>query len=259
MAARARNRTKARLRSPLERFRATARELLDLLQPPLCLGCRHPLARAAIPLCRPCQRRVPRISPPCPRCDHRDRGEDLEQGSVPCDFCRGGPPPLPVRCAGYHDELLRDLILRAKWHGDLSVLPLLADMAVETAREDGWCDAVDGWCPVPRDRWRLLVRGLPLSEHLGHEVGRRLSLPRIPPPRRRRRPPQVRLTGHARRRNLDGMFTVPRRAAPRVRGRNILVIDDVVTTGSTITAMAAALSAAGARDVRALAVSRVRC
>ncbi|MGE3163593.1 MAG: ComF family protein [Planctomycetota bacterium] len=165
--------------------------------------------------------------------------------------------------AVWHEDGARDLILRAKWQGDRAALLVLADLIGESCgpaacAAAGLAFVPDGWCAVPRDPWRWLRRGTPLSERLGVEIGRRTGLPRLPPPRRKWRPPQTSRTGAARRSNLAGAFAYPRRSQRKVRGKRVVIIDDVATTGSTLEQCARALTEAGAASVAAWVVALVR-
>ncbi|MFN0059261.1 MAG: ComF family protein [Planctomycetota bacterium] len=160
-----------------------------------------------------------------------------------------------VRHFGWHAESLRALILRAKWHQEWSLIRMLGRWLAEVARSENYAHGLDGWVAVPRDLRRRLLHGKPLAEHLAAEVGRRLQLPRIAAPRRARRAPQVALGAIARRRNLRGAFSLSARGRQRIRDRRLLLIDDVITTGSTIEECAHALLDAGAREVRALVLA----
>lgn len=206
---------------------------------------------------------LPRIAVPCSRCR---RGTD-DPWVIPCRFCRGTSLGLPLIAAGWHERGLRALLLRAKWRGDRPAVEVLADLMIQSLElpvEDSTGTAVgaagrvfDAWCAVPRDRWRWLRHGVPLSELLGSELGGRLGVERLPPPRRRRRPPQTRHTGSARRTNLIGAFYYPPREAARIRGRRVILVDDVATTGSTLDHCARAILAAGATHVSAWVAAAV--
>ncbi len=221
--------------------------LADLLHPPACLVCALPV-RAEEPICPACTRLLPLVRVPCVACS----GAAPDPLLVPCSVCRSRVPDVPLRWAGLYDGALRELILALKWRGRLGALAPIAGWMLDVALSDRWLAAVDAWSPVPRDAMRTLLHGVPLSDELGRAIGRRLSLPRIAPPGRRIRRPQASLAGERRRRNLRGAFRVGRRCRRRFRGRHVLLIDDVYTTGSTVTACARAILAAGARSVRAL-------
>jgi ComF family protein len=107
--------------------------------------------------------------------------------------------------------------------------------------------------PVPLHRRRLAQRGYNQAGLLAREWGRRLGLPVRPGALRRTRATaaQAELPGRERRRNVAGAFR-----ARGVTGRPVVLVDDVVTSGATVEAAAEALLAAGATEVRVLAVAR---
>jgi len=108
--------------------------------------------------------------------------------------------------------------------------------------------------PVPLHRRRLAMRGFNQATEIAQPVSRRLGLPLRPGAcvRVRHTIEQSSLSGRARRRNLVGAFVAGRELA----GRRVAIIDDVLTTGSTVRAVAAAISAAGADDVQVWTVAR---
>ena len=112
--------------------------------------------------------------------------------------------------------------------------------------------------PVPLYSWRLWSRRFNQSAMLAHEVGR---LARVPVDcfalaRVRRTVSQVGLSPDQRRRNVAGAFKVPQAETSVIKGKNILLIDDVITTGATVEACARALRRAGAARVDVLALAR---
>ncbi|HYD15529.1 MAG TPA: phosphoribosyltransferase family protein, partial [Hyphomicrobium sp.] len=113
--------------------------------------------------------------------------------------------------------------------------------------------------PVPLARRRLLQRRFNQAAILAQEVARlsHLGYEPLALERTRSTASQVGLTRDARRRNVAGAFIVPLRAAHRVQGRKILLVDDVITTGSTVGACARALRRAGAARVDVLALALV--
>ena len=113
--------------------------------------------------------------------------------------------------------------------------------------------------PVPLSRRRLFWRKFNQAAVLAHAIGRRSGLPVATAVLRRRRAtrPQVGLTRAQRRANVEGAFAVSKRRRALIEGHNILLIDDVITTGATVNACARALKRAGAARVDVLAVSLV--
>lgn len=208
--------------------------LLSLLFPPVCLGCGVLLRREAsptLPLCRGCAREHVPLPPAA-----------VVQGDIWAVHAYAGP-------------LLRALG-RLKFHGQPAWAgPLGAVLSTSPVLRRPW----DAIIPVPLHPSRLRSRGYNQAALLCRFARGWLPSPRPPLwPRGLARPrataPQHRLPAAERRDNLRGAFTVPRPAL--VRGRRVLVVDDVTTTGATLCAARQALVAAGAAEVGALALLR---
>lgn len=199
------------------------------------------------------------IAPACASC-----GSVLESpvaGPV-CGGCWSAIPPaplswrtpsasIPVDSAGVYDGMLRNIIHSWKFERRQSLARPLAALLVDRCPQ-----ALEGCevaVPVPMTPWRKWRRGFnqadDLAGRLGVPVSRALS-------RWRPRPAQSTLPSSRRRSNLETSVFVPRWRSRAVLGRAVLLVDDVVTTGATIDACAAALGDAGAADVRAITVAR---
>ncbi|MDD5673746.1 MAG: phosphoribosyltransferase family protein, partial [Chitinivibrionales bacterium] len=119
---------------------------------------------------------------------------------------------------------------------------------------------VDCIIPVPLHYWRRLKRGYNQAEHLA--LGLLQSWDKhvayLPGALRRTRTTktQTKLTREIRKRNLIGAFNVPQKAAAVIKGRQCLLIDDVITTGATVNACAAALLKSGAAGVKVFSLAR---
>jgi ComF family protein len=174
---------------------------------------------------------------------------------------RGGAPPPKVEgidrvfspCR--YEGVVRDLVLRLKTFGDRHPVAALADLLEEACRDPVALGRPDGVVAVPASPWRKRRRGFDQAELLAQDVARRLDVPFLRGAVRRVlfRPRQAALDRDARIRNAVGLF----RDAERVFGRAVLLVDDVSTTGATLSAAAAALRRGGARRVTALVVASV--
>ena len=113
--------------------------------------------------------------------------------------------------------------------------------------------------PVPLSRWRLFQRGYNQAALLAQDVATASSLVYAPLALVRARPTkrQVGLTRLERLKNVSGAFAFPEAQTPAIAGRNVLLIDDVITTGATVGACAKALKRAGADRVDVLALALV--
>jgi ComF family protein len=226
----------------------SARAAIDLLLPPVCLGC----ADAGVggrALCLACADELRWNRCACPRC-----ALPLPAPAPLCGRCLRRPPPF-VRAAApllYADPVDRWLGA-LKFRNGLPAGRLLGELLVDGLDPD-WLDGVDAVLPMPLHRARLRERGYNQAVELLRPLQRRHRLPLLLDGLHRERdtPHQLGLDAATRRRNLRGAF----RGAPALAGRCVLLFDDVITTGSTVVEATRALLAAGAAEVRVLAVAR---
>lgn len=155
-----------------------------------------------------------------------------------------------MHACGRYDGVLRTLIHALKYHGRTS---LAAPLGRLTADHGALTLAgADLLVPVPLHPAKRLIRGFNQSTHLARAMG----LPVVAALARRRwTTSQTALSGRERQRNIRGAFA-QRSTARRVRGKTVVLVDDVWTTGATLTACADVLLAAGAAEVRSLVVAR---
>jgi ComF family protein len=175
-----------------------------------------------------------------------------------CALCRTGLRGFDrAYCFGSYEGALRDLIHLYKY-GRIKTLarPLGEFLSAALPREERF-DAVT---PVPLHWLRQYQRGFNQSEALAREIARRTGFAFVRTLRRgRSTSAQAGLSNTARRKNVAGAFRCRRsvRRAGRLEGKRILLVDDVLTTGSTAAECALALKRAGAARVTVLTVARV--
>ena len=183
-------------------------------------------------------------------------------GPAPCAACRAAvrrapawpAPPGLDWCGAFlaYEDVGREVVARLKYRNARAGLPWLADGMAGLARAaagEGGLDVVT-WAPTTPARRR--ERGFDQGRLLARAVARRLGLPCRPLLRRLPGPPQ---TGAGRRERLAGpRLVAARRAVPP----RVLVVDDVVTTGATLSAAAGVLRPAGAVVVGAVTAARRR-
>jgi ComF family protein len=233
------------------------RRALDFVFPPLCAACRTPIVEAHN-LCAACWARIAFLSDPvCFICGFPfEYDEGLE---TLCAACRQHAPAFDrARALMRYDEASRDSILALKRADRLDLVPAFARWVRQAGRQ--LLSEADLIVPVPLHRWRLWHRRFNQSALVARALGRLAGKPVdcLLLRRARATPSQGEMpSASARRRNVQGAFRVGGRHAQAVRGKIVLLIDDVFTTGATIEACARALKRAGARRVLVLTLARV--
>ena len=174
-----------------------------------------------------------------------------------CAECRG--TPLGFERAfrlGPYDGKLRDAVLRMKFLAGEGLADLLGRTFAECRGEALRAAEVDLVTPVPLHWWRKWTRGYNQSEAVARELAAALKAPFMPRLLQRTRwtPQQVQPTREARRENVKGAFRVSRSA--RLTGKTVLLVDDVMTTGSTLGEAARMLCNAGADRVVVAVLAR---
>lgn len=227
------------------------RGVVDLVYPPVCAVC-HAAGDAAIcPACRADFRPPPQ--PACLLC-----GGPILPGAGLCHACTASAPGrfAAVHAAGRYEGALRGAILALKYGRRRRLAAPLGEFLAEHLA--GTLDAPGAWLlvPVPLHRSRLRERGFNQSELLAGAVAASLgggvegeALVRV-----RRTRPQASLPAHKRAANIANAFAL--RRPERVAGRRVLIVDDVVTTLSTVSECARVLTDGGAVEVRVAAVAR---
>jgi ComF family protein len=152
---------------------------------------------------------------------------------------------------------MRTLVHQLKYADRHDARTLFGRWLMEAGRD--LLPAADVIVPVPLSRLRLLMRHFNQAAVLAGELSRQTGVPMHPLILKRTRftKSQVGMTRDQRRRNIAGAFAVPRRCRARLESRNVLLIDDVVTTGATAEACARTLKRAGAARVDVLALALV--
>ena len=223
------------------------------LAPPLCPRCAHERA-AAGELCPSCAVKTGRL-PEEGRCSACG-GPLAGVASGVCRQCAETPPPWfrGVSALDYHGEG-GDLV-RAYKYGRQSVLAeYFAKEMADAWLKYGRPARPQALVPVPLHWIRQARRGFNQAELLCQRLSPRLKMPVLPLLRRNRvTAHQARLDAEGRLKNLRGAFLVPEAGA--AKGRSLLLVDDVMTTGATLTACAEALYAAGAAEVSVLTIAR---
>jgi ComF family protein len=195
---------------------------------------------------------APRQGGFCPRCGICFA--DPSAPVYPCLSCRTAPPPWNrVAFHSPYAGVLKDLVHRYKFVGDHGVTRVLGELLHAAWRVHG-LDTPDLVVPVPMRSGRLMRRGFNQSAELARMLARRIGAPVVVDALRKTRDTvaQSSLDRADRLRNVSGAF----QASPRVAGRRVVLVDDVMTTGSTVTACARACLEAGAAGVDVAVLGR---
>ncbi len=235
---------------------AGARRVADFLVPPACVACRQPLASHNA-LCPACWLQVDFIRPPL--CDRLGipLPYGLEEPMISARAAADPPVYNRARAVASHGGLMRDLAHRLKYGDQQHVVPLLARLLQDAGRE--LLPGCHLLLPIPLARMRLWQRGFNQAAVLAHALHRRTGVPHDPMllERKRDTPSQVGLTREQRKDNMSGAFAIAEGRKGEIKGRNVLLIDDVITTGATIEAAARVLKRAGAARIDALSLTLV--
>lgn len=219
--------------------------------PPRCAGCGQIVARD-LELCVACWQSLDFLTGEgCDRC-----GVPLSGGLVTCAPCLQAPPAHDgVLAAVSYGDVARHLALKLKHGRRIGLARLFAKlMAGKLAGRDGVL------VPVPLHRWRLWHRGFNqsalMARHLSAASGMPVSIDAL---ERTRATPVLRELGRRDRENaVRGAFRVSGAGQKMVEGRNVILVDDVYTSGATANACARALKQAKAKEVKLLCWARVR-
>lgn len=235
----------------------------------LCGGCADDITAAppdGRPRCPRCALRLPVIASVVASALIEDMASSTASAPIPapapaplqapiCPACLGAPRAYGRTIAAFDYVPPADALIRMlKTQLRLSMAPVLARLLADAIRHEPRLPDGVLLAPVPASRASLRARGMNPAAEIARSLAAELNLPLIRQALRRRRetPRQTALGRHARRQVAAGLF----KASTVVRGRHVAVVDDVMTTGSTVQAAAVALLAAGAAGVTVLVVAR---
>lgn len=243
----------------LERLPALAaqllRETLLLIYPPTCAGCALALTSDKL-FCPDCFSTLDLISEPyCPLCGIPYTAEATT--SHLCSDCFESVYRFDrARAAGFYQGLLREIIHRFKYGGQTFLVWPLARVLIDPARELTRLHGIDVVIPVPLHYRRLRQRGFNQSSLLARGLGSllKISVDYSSLKRTRWTEPQIGLSRNQRAVNVKGAFSL--KAAEKIKGKGILLVDDVFTTGETVNQCVRVLNDGGASEVVVLTVAR---
>lgn len=247
--------TRRRRGNAAARLRARLTRLADFVLPPLCLVCRDAIDGHG-GLCPSCWTGVDFIR--APLCDRLGLPLPYAVGETMVSAAALADPPdyARARAVAAYAGPVRVLVQNFKYRDQHEGLSLFGRWLAMAGRE--LLREADLMVPVPLYRARLWTRRCNQAMLLAERIGRYVDVAADPflLQRQRRTPPQVGLSFDQRRRNVSGAFRIPAECRDRIKGRSVVLVDDVITTGATANACARALTRAGAARVDVLALAR---
>lgn len=215
---------------------------LDFLLPPRCILCGQP--SAAVCICGPCKLELPWTGIHCRQC-----GLPLTspQDDI-CGSCIQSPPPFTRTVCPLRYEFPADRLVQLfKFNRQLACGRILSHLLCEYALESE-SDFPDVLIPVPLHNWRMIKRGFNQAYELGAYISKVLDIPLLATSLRRHRNTQAQsgLSSKQRRKNVRGAFYWH---GSKQAGVHVALIDDVMTTGTTVSECARVLTRAGAKQV----------
>jgi len=237
-----------------EENRGILEGIFNFFLPQHCLVCGSYISHSlGFPLCSACFSRIEYLrSPLCVKC-----GRSLNNSSaLLCHRCRAFPFHFDVaRAVALYTSPLRECIHAFKYQSFISFRYLFGELLCEYLEKNPFLKEVDCLLPVPLHPARLKERGFNQSLILAEEIAKRFSLPLISKGVRRIKPtlPQVGLKVKERRKNVQGAFEI--KEARLFQNKRILIVDDVLTSRSTVDSLSQALKKGGTKEVLVLAIA----
>ncbi|HAU29228.1 MAG TPA: amidophosphoribosyltransferase [Rhodospirillaceae bacterium] len=245
----------------MKRLRKGLSRLRDVVLPPLCLSCGDVLGDDGA-ICPACWSDLSFISRPfCDACglpfeSEAKAGAD-DDGGLLCLACsRKMPPFSKARSVLRYDGACRHLVHRFKYGDATHAAPHLGAFMARAASDLPLAGAVV--VPVPLHRWRMVLRMYNQAALLGDVFARKTGLEMVPDllVRHRATRTQVGLSRQERQNNLKGAFCIHPRRRSVLAGKTVVLVDDVMTTGTTMEECARVLLSAGAARVFVVTLAR---
>lgn len=234
-----------------------------LFPPPQGCGfCSRPVTNDhAIPLCPECDDEIGWIREPrCKQCGRQLDSSHVASRDVRyCQDCGRSPgdPQIINRAVVQYTPLARDVVSQFKYRGQETLAAMLGLLMADVVCREYGQDAVDLITFVPLHATRMAERGFNQAELLAHVIGKHLRRPVVELlVREKETPKQSKQTRQQRIQSIDGAFQLKKDFFPLAPQRQLLLVDDVYTTGATLRACARELSRAGFSPILAVTFAR---
>ncbi len=234
---------------------AILQNVIDTLFPARCAACREPVGKHGA-LCSACWQNIHFIADPvCCKC-----GLPFEYHigiSALCGRCMEHKPVYTqARAVLKYDETSKGQVLAFKYHDKTQLAPVFGEWLARIAGD--YATKAQAIIPVPLHYSRLMRRRYNQAALLAHALGKHINLPVLPDTlqRTRKTPPQSGLSRRQRIDNMRAAFQVTPSKRALLKGKCVILVDDVMTTGATLDACSRALHDAGVPDVYVLTIAR---
>lgn len=239
--------------------------LSNLILPPRCCSCGNPTS-SHHQVCGDCWSNLPFISAPCcclcgypmPYIPLTGKGFG-DQGQLWCGPCLAQRPPFDGGCSAFaYKDLIRKLVIRFK-HGDATYLaPTFANWLYQCSK-DQLLTKCDVLIPIPMHRWRLVKRRYNQATLLARHLSYKSQIPlwSLALERCKNTAMQQAKNRKHRQENVKNAFRVPPSFKQSLQRKSVCLIDDVWTTGATLSACTEVLREAGVKKIFVLTLARV--
>jgi competence protein ComFC len=231
---------KIKIQSLYKALQHTGKTFFNFILPSRCIICEKEIEQGLI--CTTCLDYLPLLHPPlCPIC-----GRSIQKGSI-CSYCRNNTSLDHGRAWLPFVPPVDTVLHHFKYQKKTTLAQLCGRAMASLVQHDAVLRTADCVMPVPLYWWKSLRRGYNQSELLAATIADNCNLPLIRVIKRTRNTrTQTRLNETARRKNVSGAFVAVNTA---VENKNVLLVDDVMTTGATMNECASVLKDAGAAAV----------
>ncbi len=237
-------------------FRKIFQNILNFVYPPVCPLCNAPVSEHGV-LCADCWTAVNWIDgPKCSCCGYPFiAGYDFDKDTL-CPICASGKNELDwIRSACVYDDASKQIMLPFKHCGKIKYARFMANAMIWALRDIDTHN-IDVVMPVPLAWRRLFHRGYNqaslLARPIAHAMGVGIDYDSV---HRKYRQDMGHKTSAQRAKNIRGVFTV--KNPDKIRGKHILLVDDVMTSGATFSELHRVLMQAGAASVSGVSFCRV--
>lgn len=227
-----------------------------ILFPPVCFGCRNIVAQPGT-LCPDCWPSIRFIERPYCEVMGTPFAFDMGEGMVSAEAIADPSPFSRARSAVLYEGVPQRMARALKFGDRTDLAPWMSRWMVRAGAE--LIADADAVVPVPLHRYRFLARRFNQSAELARAISSQTGLAYMPALLKRRHPtrPQVGLSAAERETNLRGAFSANPRQQAAIKGKRLILVDDVFTTGTTVKSASRVLIRAGADAVDVLTFARV--